>query len=88
MARVVAVERGKPGPKKVMSTEQTYFRGLLKKLSLDKQVALEAQRIGLLPEAELVAERNVLSRSTHFAGCLNISDLIAAARADGYSPRS
>ena len=36
-----------------LSTDQTKFRGILAALKLDKMIALEAQRIGTLPDGEL-----------------------------------
>jgi N6-adenosine-specific RNA methylase IME4 len=50
------IERGKAGRKgkKNVSVSQTYFRALLKELALDKSVALDAQRIGAMPEPRLL----------------------------------
>lgn len=46
------VER-KPGRINLSRTETNSFRALLKKIGLDKSRAVEAQRIGTLPEPEL-----------------------------------
>jgi hypothetical protein len=48
------VKRGKPGPKDVMSgSSQLSLRALFEKLGLDIRTAVEAQRTGSMPEAEL-----------------------------------
>jgi hypothetical protein len=48
------VERDKPFPgSATVSAGLTRFRDFLKQIKLDRQVAVEAQRIGTLPDAEL-----------------------------------
>ena len=53
-ARAMAeVERGAgPGRGKKVSAELTSFRQFIEQLGLDRQTALEAQRIGKMPEEE------------------------------------
>jgi len=43
-----------PGREKKMSADKTSFRAFLTELDLDKSLAVGAQRIGALPEPELV----------------------------------
>ena len=68
------VERGKPFPgSATMSGEQTRFRDLLKKLDLDKSLAMEAQRIGCMPDEESGAPGE-------FAQLQTLDDVMAAVR--------
>ncbi|WP_246175653.1 MT-A70 family methyltransferase [Bradyrhizobium paxllaeri] len=72
------VERGTgPGRGKKVSGLSTSFRAFLKKIGLQKDTALEAQRIGTLPDPELI---KAFERARADDRLLYFTDLIRVAR--------
>jgi N6-adenosine-specific RNA methylase IME4 len=71
------VERGKPGPKVASAGLTQSFRAFLAELQLDRQTALEAQRIGKLPPPEL---RKIFSFYHKNDDFVTFTDLIVKAR--------
>jgi N6-adenosine-specific RNA methylase IME4 len=77
-AALATVERGKPGPVgKDTSAVQKYLKNLLQKIGLDKSVAMEAQRIGTMPDEEL---EKAYDRARREARLLHYEELIVVAR--------
>jgi hypothetical protein len=63
------VERGAgPGRGKKVSAELTSFRQFIEQLGLDRQTALEAQRIGKMPEEEHLLDAQSRSEPLRFHG--------------------
>ena len=72
------VERGAgPGRGKKVSGDQTSFRDLLRSIDLDKNVAMEAQRIGCLPDKEMP---RIFDEARSEGRLLYYSELVKAAR--------
>lgn len=70
-----------PGRGKKVLTSLTSFRALLKKLELTTPIAMEAQRIGAMPEKELRAELKKAAAEDYFC---SFSQLLVASRSYWY----
>jgi hypothetical protein len=72
------VERGRPGPVgKDTSAQRTYLKDLLREIDLAKTVAMEAQRIGCMPDEEMA---RAFEQARGEARLLHYSELIVRAR--------